>query len=208
MSRVVADIVAPPREQAAAQARGFAARDEGPCAQRRALRCRRRAHSIARRLLALTRSALQTINDARPRALRRARTSRARRPRSSYARRGTRREDPVLVLTRRANQSIMIGDEIVVTVLDVRGDQVRIGIKAPRSVDVHREEVFVALQQANRDAAQRRSDRDARRRGAASSISSTTLRSRRPPSNSVEVRGTRVRALRRRPRSVPRRRAC
>jgi carbon storage regulator len=56
----------------------------------------------------------------------------------------------VLVLTRRANQSIMIGDDIVVTVLDVRGDQVRIGIKAPRSVDVHREEVFIALQ---RDAA-------------------------------------------------------
>jgi carbon storage regulator len=52
----------------------------------------------------------------------------------------------VLVLTRRANQSIMIGDDIVVTVLDVRGDQVRIGIKAPRSVDVHREEVFIALQ--------------------------------------------------------------
>ena len=52
----------------------------------------------------------------------------------------------MLVLTRRANQSIMIGDDIVVTVLDVRGDQVRIGIKAPRSVGVHREEVFVALQ--------------------------------------------------------------
>jgi carbon storage regulator len=60
----------------------------------------------------------------------------------------------VLVLTRRANQSIMIGDDIVVTVLDVRGDQVRIGIKAPRSVDVHREEVFIALQRdAARDAA-------------------------------------------------------
>jgi carbon storage regulator len=52
----------------------------------------------------------------------------------------------VLVLTRRANQSIMIGDDVVVTVLDVRGDQVRIGIKAPRSVDVHREEVYLALQ--------------------------------------------------------------
>jgi len=61
----------------------------------------------------------------------------------------------VLVLTRRANQSIMIGDDIVVTVLDVRGDQVRIGIKAPRSVDVHREEVFVALQ---RDAIRDTSD--------------------------------------------------
>ena len=59
----------------------------------------------------------------------------------------------MLVLTRHANQSIMIGHDIVVTVLEVRGDQVRIGIRAPRHVDVHREEVFVALQQANRSAA-------------------------------------------------------
>lgn len=58
----------------------------------------------------------------------------------------------MLVLTRRANQSIMIGHEIVVTVLEVRGDQVRLGIKAPRSIDVHREEIFLQLQQANRDA--------------------------------------------------------
>jgi carbon storage regulator len=57
----------------------------------------------------------------------------------------------VLVLTRRANQSIMIGDDVVVTVLDIRGDQVRIGIKAPRSVDVHREEVFIVLQRNGRD---------------------------------------------------------
>ena len=59
----------------------------------------------------------------------------------------------MLVLTRRVNQSIMIGDEVVVTVLEVRGDQVRLGIKAPRSIDVHREEVFEALQQANLAAA-------------------------------------------------------
>ncbi|MCU1430200.1 MAG: Carbon storage regulator [Actinomycetia bacterium] len=59
----------------------------------------------------------------------------------------------MLVLTRRANQSIMIGHDVVVTVLEVRGDQVRLGIKAPRSVDVHREEVFAALQQANQEAA-------------------------------------------------------
>ena len=54
----------------------------------------------------------------------------------------------MLVLTRRANQSIMIGHDIVVTVLEVRGDQVRLGIKAPREIDVHREEVFAALQAA------------------------------------------------------------
>ena len=59
----------------------------------------------------------------------------------------------MLVLSRRPNQSIMIGSDVVVTVLEVRGDQVRIGIKAPRSVDVHREEVFAALQKANRSAA-------------------------------------------------------
>jgi carbon storage regulator len=62
--------------------------------------------------------------------------------------------EPVLVLTRRANQSIMIGHEVVVTVLEVRGDQVRLGIKAPRSIDVHREEIFLQLQEANRDAVQ------------------------------------------------------
>lgn len=59
----------------------------------------------------------------------------------------------MLVLTRRPNQSIMIGGNIVVTVLEVRGDQVRLGIKAPRDVDVHRDEVWAELQQANRAAA-------------------------------------------------------
>ena len=59
----------------------------------------------------------------------------------------------VLVLTRRANQSIMIGDDVIVTVLEVRGDQVRLGIRAPRDVAVHREEVFAELAQANRAAA-------------------------------------------------------
>lgn len=52
------------------------------------------------------------------------------------------RDCEMLVLTRRAKQSVMIGDDVVVTVLEVRGDQVRLGIEAPRSVAVHREEVF------------------------------------------------------------------
>jgi carbon storage regulator len=58
----------------------------------------------------------------------------------------------MLVLTRRPNQSIMIGDDIVVTVLEVKGDQIRLGIDAPRHVQVFREEVLVALQEANRSA--------------------------------------------------------
>jgi carbon storage regulator len=59
----------------------------------------------------------------------------------------------VLVLTRRAGESVMVGDDVVVTVLEVRGDVIRIGVQAPRSVPVHREEVYRALQRANQEAA-------------------------------------------------------
>jgi len=52
----------------------------------------------------------------------------------------------VLVLTRKSNQSIMIGDEIEVSVLSVMGDKVRIGIQAPRSVPVFRREVYLEIQ--------------------------------------------------------------
>ena len=52
----------------------------------------------------------------------------------------------MLVLTRKSNQSIMIGDEIEISVLSVMGDKVRIGIQAPRSVPVYRREVYVAIQ--------------------------------------------------------------
>jgi len=47
----------------------------------------------------------------------------------------------------------MVGDDVVITVLDVRGDVVRVGIKAPRSIQVHREEIYRELQAANRAAA-------------------------------------------------------
>lgn len=58
----------------------------------------------------------------------------------------------MLILTRRVGESIMIGDDIVLTVSEVRGDAVRIGIQAPRSVQVHREEVYRELQKANKQA--------------------------------------------------------
>jgi carbon storage regulator len=60
----------------------------------------------------------------------------------------------VLVLSRRIGESIIIGDDIVVTVLEVRGEVVRVGIAAPRSIRVHREEVYRALEAANRAAAE------------------------------------------------------
>lgn len=56
----------------------------------------------------------------------------------------------MLVLTRKPDQSIMVGDEIEITVLEVRGEQVRLGIRAPRNVAVHRKEVFEQIQQGNR----------------------------------------------------------
>lgn len=58
----------------------------------------------------------------------------------------------MLVLSRREAQSIVIGSDVVVTIVSIRGDQVRIGIEAPRSVTIHRQEVAVAIEAANREA--------------------------------------------------------
>jgi carbon storage regulator len=59
----------------------------------------------------------------------------------------------MLVLTRRTGESVVIGDDIVVTVLEARGDVIRLGINAPRDVHVHREEVYKELKAVNREAA-------------------------------------------------------
>jgi carbon storage regulator len=59
----------------------------------------------------------------------------------------------VLVLTRKEDESIMIGDDIEVKVLDLKENQVKIGIVAPRAVAVHRREVYLAIQAENAQAA-------------------------------------------------------
>jgi len=59
----------------------------------------------------------------------------------------------MLVLSRRVGERLIIGDDIVITVIDVRSDGVRIGIDAPRSVRVNRAEVLEAVKRANEDAA-------------------------------------------------------
>ena len=59
----------------------------------------------------------------------------------------------MLVLTRRPGESVHVGDEVVITVLEVRGDVIRLGIRAPRAIQVHREEIYRELQAANRAAA-------------------------------------------------------
>ena len=55
----------------------------------------------------------------------------------------------MLVLTRKPDQSIMVGNEIEITVLEVRGEQVRLGIRAPRTVTVHRKEVYEQIRDEN-----------------------------------------------------------
>ena len=52
----------------------------------------------------------------------------------------------MLVLSRQRNESIMIGDDVEITIVDVRGDKVRLGITAPRTISVHRKEVYNAIQ--------------------------------------------------------------
>jgi carbon storage regulator len=54
----------------------------------------------------------------------------------------------MLILTRRIGESVMIGDDVTVTVLNVHGNQVRIGVHAPRDVPVHREEIFERIRHA------------------------------------------------------------
>jgi carbon storage regulator len=58
----------------------------------------------------------------------------------------------MLVLTRKLHQSIVIGDQIEVVVLEVRGEQVRLGIKAPKDVTVHRKEIYEQIQEENKSA--------------------------------------------------------
>lgn len=62
----------------------------------------------------------------------------------------------MLVLTRRRGEAIVVGDDVKIVILEVNGDQVRLGVEAPRSVSVHREEVYKEIQASNERAARPR----------------------------------------------------
>ena len=79
----------------------------------------------------------------------------------------------MLVLSRQRDQSIIIGDNIVVTVVDVRGDKVRLGIDAPTEIPVHRREVYEAIQRENLRAT-RLEAKDARQLGKGQATESGT----------------------------------
>jgi carbon storage regulator len=59
----------------------------------------------------------------------------------------------MLVLSRQLDESIMIGDDIVITLVDIRGDKIRLGIAAPPNVPIHRQEVYESIQRENMQAA-------------------------------------------------------
>jgi carbon storage regulator len=70
----------------------------------------------------------------------------------------------MLVLSRQRDQSIVIGENVVVTIVDIRGDKVRLGIEAPGEIPVHRQEVYEAIQRENRRSGQL-DPKDARKLG-------------------------------------------
>ena len=59
----------------------------------------------------------------------------------------------MLVLSRQLDESIMIGDDIVITLVDIRGDKIRLGIAAPPNIAIHRQEIYEAIQRENMQAA-------------------------------------------------------
>ncbi len=59
----------------------------------------------------------------------------------------------MLVLTRKTGETIQIGDEIEITVLSIQGDQIKLGINAPKNVEIHRKEVYLSIKESNNEAA-------------------------------------------------------
>lgn len=66
----------------------------------------------------------------------------------------------MLALSRKVNESIMLGNDIEVTVLEIKGDQVKIGVKAPKNVSIFRKEIYVQIEEENKKAAEQTADRE------------------------------------------------
>jgi carbon storage regulator len=64
----------------------------------------------------------------------------------------------MLILSRKINESIMIGDQVEISIVDIKGDQIKLGINAPKNVKVYRKEVYVAIQEENLAAVKARPD--------------------------------------------------
>ncbi len=66
----------------------------------------------------------------------------------------------MLALSRKTNESIMLGNDIEITVLEIKGDQVKIGVHAPKSVSIFRKEIYLQIQEENKKAAEQNVDRE------------------------------------------------
>ncbi len=58
----------------------------------------------------------------------------------------------MLALTRKTNESIMIGNDVEISILEIKGDQVKVGIIAPKSIPIYRKEIYIQIQEANKEA--------------------------------------------------------
>ena len=67
----------------------------------------------------------------------------------------------MLALSRKVNESIMLGNDIEVTILEIKGDQVKVGIKAPKNVQIFRKEIYLQIEEENKKAAEQATDREA-----------------------------------------------
>ncbi len=83
----------------------------------------------------------------------------------------------MLILTRRVGETIVIGDDVIITVLGIKGNQVRIGINAPKDVSVHREEIYQRIQQEKNTAPAAPKKEEV----AAAPVVTTTIRKKREP---------------------------
>jgi len=88
----------------------------------------------------------------------------------------------MLILTRRVGETIVIGDDVIVTVLGIKGNQVRIGVNAPKDVSVHREEIYQRIQQEKNTApAPAPAPEKAKPAETAAAATTTTVRKKREP---------------------------
>lgn len=67
----------------------------------------------------------------------------------------------MLALSRKTNESIVIGNDIEITILEIKGEQVKLGINAPKSVPVYRKELYIQIQESNQEAARNDTNMDA-----------------------------------------------